>query len=269
MSKGTVLIVGSNADKLELQAGKVVSTGIYLNETVVPARTVVDAGYHIVLGTPRGTKPVLDSRSIEASHFGGSEPALQEALAFFETFPAMQAPSSLRSLIEGGMDRFVGLFVPGGHAPVTDLIRDPDLGELLRHFHGASQPTALLCHGPIAVISAMPDAAAFCAAMETGAIERAKAVAKGWQYAGYKMTIFSNEEEQIVEEQIFHGKLKFHVGDALQAAGGILTSNQHPFEPNVTQDRELITGQNPRSDHAIADALVKALDRQTAKTGRA
>ena len=73
------------------------------------------------------------------------------------------------------------------------------------------------------------------------------------------MTIFSDQEEKIAEDQLLHGKMKFYVGDALQAAGGILTSNTEPFKPHVTRDRELITGQNPRSDHGLADALLKAL----------
>ena len=261
MSKGTVLVVSSDAGMLEVQAGKLIPTGVCLNETVVPARAVVEAGYDIVLGTPMGTKPVLAPRSIEASHFGGGEQALREALTFFETFPAMQAPRSLRSLIEGGLGRFVGVFVLGGHAPVTDLIRDPDLSEILDHFHDSSQPTALLCHGPIGVNWAAPNVAAFCAAIEAGA----QPAAQGWQHPCYETPVFSNEEEQIVEHQV----LKFPVGDTLQAAGGILTINRRPSEPNATQDREPITGQNRRSDHGIAYALVKALDQHAEKAGSA
>ncbi|WP_249146533.1 hypothetical protein [Bradyrhizobium japonicum] len=34
-------------------------------------------------------------------------------------------------------------------------------------------------------------------------------------------------------------------------------------EPYVVEDRELITGQNPRSDHPIAAKLIAALDRAT------
>ncbi len=34
----------------------------------------------------------------------------------------------------------------------------------------------------------------------------------------------------------------------------------------VVEDRELITGQNPPSDHGIADLFVKALDRHVAAT---
>jgi putative intracellular protease/amidase len=65
MSKGTVLVVASSADKFELQAGKVIPTGFYLNELTVPVRATIDAGYDIVLATPKGTKPVLDERSRE------------------------------------------------------------------------------------------------------------------------------------------------------------------------------------------------------------
>ena len=33
------------------------------------------------------------------------------------------------------------------------------------------------------------------------------------------------------------------------------------FHPLVIEDRELITGQNPPSDHEMAERFVKALDR--------
>jgi putative intracellular protease/amidase len=269
MSKGNVLLVASSADKLDLQAGKVISTGNYLNETVVPAMAVIAAGYDIVLGSPKGTKPVLDQRSVHASHFGGDEHALKEAMSFFDTFPAMQKPRALKAVIEAGLDNCAGVFVPGGHAPVTDLMQDPDLGVILRHVHQRSKPTAFLCHGPIAVIAAMLRAADFRVAMEAGDVTEAKAIARGWQYSGYRMTIFSRAEEQIVEDQIFKGKLKFEVADALEAAGGIVTSNERPFEPNVVEDHELITGQNPRSDHALAEALVKALNRKASASAGA
>jgi len=74
-------------------------------------------------------------------------------MTFFNTYPAMQKPRSLRAIIEEGLDKYAGVFVPGGHAPVTDLVQDPDLGVILRRFHDRSWPTALLCHGPIAVIA--------------------------------------------------------------------------------------------------------------------
>ena len=92
----------------------------------------------------------MDPASAVAAHFGGSEVALRKALDFVNTHPAMQNPRSFRSVIEEGLDKYVGFYAPGGHPPMVDLMQDPDLGEILRHAHSTAKTTALLCHGPIA-----------------------------------------------------------------------------------------------------------------------
>jgi putative intracellular protease/amidase len=259
MSKGKVLIVCSNATEIEVQGG-VGATGHYLNETVVPAMALVDAGYEIVLATPSGAKPHLDEVSRAAVHFDGDEAAFQRAEAFFADDSAMNNVRTLRSVIDEGLDHYAAYFTPGGQAPVVDLMQDEDVGEILRFFHTRMKPTALLCHGPIAIAAAMPKAREFRAALVGGDTAKAAELAKGWQYAGYRMTIFSNSEEKVIEEQILHADMYFHVVDALEIAGGQVIIGPD-FEPNVIEDRELITGQNPRSDHLIAEKLIQALER--------
>jgi putative intracellular protease/amidase len=143
-------------------------------------------------------------------------------------------------------------------------MQDAELGEILRYFHALKKPTAFLCHGPIASLAAMPRAREFRAALIAGDTAKASELAKGWQYAGYKMTVFSASEEKPIEEQILHGKLYFTMPDALRTAGGEVSTNPIDFDPNVVEDRELITGQNPRSDHPIAAKLIEALNRATA-----
>ena len=54
MAKGRVLVVGSNATRIELRGGGTGPTGQYLNETVVPAMALIEAGYDLVLATPSG-----------------------------------------------------------------------------------------------------------------------------------------------------------------------------------------------------------------------
>ncbi|MDQ0512367.1 type 1 glutamine amidotransferase domain-containing protein [Ancylobacter amanitiformis] len=264
MSKGKVLVVGSNATRIEIQGGGTGPTGQYLNETVVPAMAVVDEGYDVVLATPDGTKPHIDPASDVVQHFDGDEAALQRGRAFFNDNPGMKNVRTLRSVINDGLDGYAGVFVPGGQAPVVDLMQDADLGEILRHFHAHKKPTAFLCHGPIAALAALPHAKEYRAALIAGDLPRASELAKDWQYASYKMTVFSASEERPIEEQILHGKLYFNMPDALRMAGGDVTTNPVDFAPHVVEDRELITGQNPRSDHPIAVKLIDALNRAAA-----
>jgi hypothetical protein len=96
----------------------------------------------------------------------------------------------------------------------------------------------------------------------TPAIELGKARqwAEGWQYAGYKMTVFSATEEKVIEDTILHARIYFDIPYALTLAGASVTTGPN-FEPYVIEDRELITGQDPRSDHPIGKALIAALDR--------
>jgi putative intracellular protease/amidase len=261
MAKGKVLVIGSNATRIELQGGDWAATGQYLNETVVPAMALIEAGYDVVLATPDGTKPHIDELSDSAGHFGGDEAALAQARAFWAKNPAMNQVRSLREVIADGLDDYAGLFFPGGHAPAVDLMQDVEVGTILRHFHERAKPTALLCHGPIAVTAAMPRAREFRAALVAGDATKAAEWAQGWQYAGYRMTVFSTSEEKIVENNVLHARLYFYMPDALRIAGGDVVTGSTDFEPHVIIDRELITGQNPRSDLSIAKALVEALDR--------
>ncbi len=169
----------------------------------------------------------------------------------------MNPDRTLRSVIDEGLENFIGVFVPGGQAPVVDLMQDPEVGEILRYFHIRQKPTAMLCHGPIATVAAMPAAREFRAALMAGDRARAAELAKGWQYAGYNMTIFSNSEEKWVENEILQAKMCFHVVDALEAGGNVITAAVD-FAPNAIEDRP--THHRPKSP-------VRSSDRRKADSG--
>src|SRR5262245_5201507 len=259
MAGGKALVIGSNATRIEVRGGGTGATGQYLNETVVPVQALIGAGYDVVLATPNGTKPHIDEASRSAQHFEGDETAFQRAEAFYANDPSMNQVRTLRSVIDEGLDDYVAVFVPGGQAPAVDLMQDSDVGEILPFFHARQRPTALLCHGPIALVAAMPAARAFRAALIAGDKAKAVELGKGWPYAGYRMTIFSPTEEKVIEDDILHATLYFTMVDALEAAGGQVSTTAIDFAPHVVADRELITGQNPRSDHRIGAKLVRAL----------
>ena len=55
--------------------------------------------------------------------------------------------------------------------------------------------------------------------------------------------------------------MPFHVEQALQIAGGRMREDGL-YGSHVVRDRELITGQNPASDVALAQALDEAIRKQ-------
>jgi len=58
-----VLIVMSAAHELELKDGKRYSTGTYLDETAVPLRAILSAGYTPVFASPGGIAPSVDAQA--------------------------------------------------------------------------------------------------------------------------------------------------------------------------------------------------------------
>jgi putative intracellular protease/amidase len=88
----------------------------------------MEAGHKLVLATPNGTKPHMDEASDSVVHFGGDKAAYSRARAFSENDPVMNHVRTLRSVVKDGLDSYDAVFVPGGQAPVVDLMQDPDAG---------------------------------------------------------------------------------------------------------------------------------------------
>lgn len=256
---GNVLVVLSDADRLQLQDGKTLKTGFFLNELMQPVQEFVRQGHTVVFATPKGRAPTADPKSDDVQFFGGDQAAHASAKALLATLKltsAKDAPViSLAKVAALGYDKFDAVFVPGGHAPMQDLLKDRDLGKLLQHFHAKGKPTGLTCHGTIALLAALPDAGGYVKMLESG--QRASPAA-AWIYSGYRMTVFSNEEEQQSAAFLEGGRMKLYPQDGLEAAGAKFVGGK-AWAPNVIEDRELITGQNPQSALAVAQAMGRRL----------
>ena len=252
-NKGKILVVASSQDQMELADKSIMNVGFFLNEFAVPTEYLAEQGYQIVLATPSGQMPVMDKNSNDKKFFNGDDAARAKAVNFVNSLSAI----SLKDAINNGLDQYDAVFVPGGHAPMTDLMQDKDLGTILRYFHEKQKPTAFICHGPVAMLSALPDPAAYRQALVSHDVKGAMAAAKDWIYSGYEMTVLSDAEEWPGE--VAKGtEMPFHVEQALQIAGGKMRVDGM-YGSHVVHDRELITGQNPASDIALAKELDKAL----------
>ncbi|CUX70415.1 Amidotransferase (fragment) [Agrobacterium sp. NCPPB 925] len=94
--------------------------------------------------------PSVDVTSIGKMYFGSDEAAMKASevqlaelqLTSSDTSPAV----SLARVEQVGYDHFDAVYVPGGHAPMQDLLMSSELGKLLTDFHENGKPTALACH---------------------------------------------------------------------------------------------------------------------------
>jgi putative intracellular protease/amidase len=149
-------------------------------------------------------------------------------------------PASLADLTDDDIRSFDAVFVPGGHGPMVDLADNPDVTRLLGLAHEKNATIAALCHGPAFLLSApaRPDGQ--------------------WLFDGYRLTSFSDEEE----DQTRVGKLglRWYLEGALKNAGGIFDDAPAAWTSHVVVDRNLVTGQNPQSADAVADAVLKHME---------
>jgi putative intracellular protease/amidase len=253
-SKGKILVLLSSENTLALKDGKTYSTGYYLNEFGVPADRFLKAGYEIVLVTPKGNAPAADQSSIDPSYFGGSADEMKRIQSVVAGLAGIQHPLALDKVLASDLGQYAAIFIPGGHAPLIDLANNPKVGKLLAYFHAEKKPTAAICHGPITLLSAQDDPQAF----EAGMVAGKPVAASHWIYQGYRMTIFSTPEEAFFESTLKGAKVRYYPAAALKAAGGN-TEFAAMWKSHVVVDRELITGQNPFSDQALAQAMLEAL----------
>ncbi|MHA4870853.1 type 1 glutamine amidotransferase domain-containing protein [Duganella sp. PWIR1] len=255
-----VLVVLSDESQLALRDNRTFDTGFYANELMQPVKKLLDAGHTVTFATPLGKAPSVDRSSLDKMYFG-TEASMQEHVALLDKLQITSVTSSpvisLARVEQGGYDRYDAVYIPGGHAPMQDLLHSAPLGRLLTAFHQQGKPTALVCHGPIALLSALAQPQAFTKPLE-GKSSAGKAPA--WIYAGYQMTVISNDEEEAAKAALNGGAMKFTPQTALQRAGAVYSSTAN-WQPKVVEDRELITGQNPASANGVADALLARLKR--------
>lgn len=231
MSK--ILIVLSAADSWTRADGSKYPTGYWAEEFIVIHEKFIDAGHAVDIATPSGKKPTADTKSLQPE-FAGAEAGrfvkYLEALSM-----VLDSPRDLADVDSADYDAVV---IPGGHGPVEDLCNDTDMGRLLIEADKAGKLIGSVCHGPAALLSAT--------------------AADGvWVFAGRQMTAFSDEEEV---EFGTATNAPWLLATQLREYGARYVKGNVNWAPFVTRDGNLITGQNPASSAATADAVLQALD---------
>ena len=222
-----VLIVLTSHDQLGDTGEK---TGFWLEEFASPYYHLKDAGVNVTLASPKGGQPPLDPKS-DAPDFQ------TDATRRFENDPAAQNElANTLKLSDMEVGDFDGVFYPGGHGPLWDLYSDVDSIALIEGFISANKPVAAVCHAPAVLLNAKGP--------------NGEPLVKGKQVTG-----FTNSEEAAVE---LTDIVPYLLEDQLVEKGGFFNKTED-WHSLAVVDGLIITGQNPSSSAAVADALLNAI----------
>jgi putative intracellular protease/amidase len=204
-------------------------TGFWLEEFAAPYYVFRDAGVELTLASPKGGQPPIDPKS--------DLPESQTpAMVRFKEDPAAQsALARTVRLKDMRSEDFDAIFYSGGHGPMWDLVDNPQSIALIESFYNSGKPVAAICHAPAVLHRVMYQGASIV--------------------KGKRVTGFANSEEE--EVKLTH-VVPFLVEDELKRLGGIF-EKAVDWQSFTVTDGRLITGQNPASSTAGAQALLKLL----------
>jgi putative intracellular protease/amidase len=226
-----ILFVMTGASYWTLADGTRHPTGYWAEEFAAPYRELTGAGHDIVVASPGGVVPHVDSMSLRPAMAGSAEIAL-------ELEQILLSAEELRRPIEladARLQDYDAVYYPGGHGPMEDLWQDADSGRLLVAALASGKPLAIVCHAPVAIMATRKHGVS--------------------PFAGYRVTAYTNDEEDAVG---LRAKARWTAEDELVKLG-VDFSRGEMWQPYTVVDRNLFTGQNPASAAPLAREFMKEL----------
>lgn len=230
----SILMILTGATTWTQKDGTQRPTGFWAEEFVTPHDIFIRAGARITLATPAGKPSIVDALSLSPQGNHGDTEKVAELASYLERFAdALRAPLPTEDVNAADFD---AVFVPGGHGPMQDLAVDAGVGRILQAaLHNERQVVAAVCHGQASFLSAGD--------------------AQDWAFKGRRMTAFTNDEETQVG---LAANAPWLLEDRLRAAGALFEAGA-PWSSHLVIDGNLVTGQNPASAGAAAEAVLHRL----------
>lgn len=205
-------------------------TGFWVEEFAAPYYAFIDAGAEVTLASVKGGQPPIDPNS-------AAPDAATDATKRFDNDSAAQTlMANTKVLSEVNASDFDGVFYPGGHGPLWDLVDNTDSIALIEEFINTEKPVAAVCHASAVFLN----------------VKNSDGTAL---VAGKKVTGFSNSEEDAVQ---LTDIVPLLVEDELIKKGGDYQKTDD-WGVLALEDGLLITGQNPASSELAAKKLLTKL----------
>jgi putative intracellular protease/amidase len=212
-------------------------TGLWAEELAAPWLAFAAAGCRLTLASIKGGPIPFDPRSVS-----GAAPQPDSVQRFLADRAAMQAVQVTPAIADVDIADVDAIFLPGGHGTMWDLPHSAALADRIGSLFARGRIVAAVCHGPAGLVSAQR--------------RDGKPIV-----AGRRVTAFTDSEEEKVG---LAAAVPFLLESRLRALGADVVPGPD-FQPHVVADGTLITGQNPASSDAVAQAVLQALQAASLK----
>jgi len=224
--RGKILAIVTSTDIMGT-SGK--GTGYELTELARAYYVFKANGFDVDVASPLGGKPpvVLDDDDMGIFDY-----------AFLNDSIAQSKTNNSISLKDVNSDIYEAVYFVGGKGAMFDFPNNSFIHALIKDFHKNNKVIGAVCHGPAAFVNITLDDGQFF-------------------LKNKQVSSFTNKEELLLipnAESIF----PFLLQDELISQGAIFNEGIMYLE-KISQDNNLITGQNPWSVWAMAEEMIKQL----------
>ena len=237
--RSKILVIFTEQKNMEMQNGKLFSTGNHPLETLVPMLHFKNAGFDFEIATPTGKPAVLEMWAFP-------EKDEQVKSLYNEYKSSFEQPKNLQDFVDTSLsapESYAAVFVPGGHGAMLAIPEDQNVRKILNWAHENELFTVSLCHGPAALLATTLNGQAFL-------------------YAGYNMAVFPHSVDKMTPKiGYLPGQVPWELSEKLASLGATIVNTK--ADKTVCLDRKLITGASPLAANALgklaAETLLKEL----------
>lgn len=227
-----ILIIVTNAGEYEKFGMR---TGLWLGELTHFWDVAEEAGFSMDIASPSGGRIPLDPESL--SHDVLAELGTDKR---YEDREFMNLLEDTKKVSDVNLQDYDAIYLTGGHGVMFDFPQSSDLEDLMARFYESDKVVSTVCHGATGLLNVD--------------LSSGEPLVKDKQVTG-----FSWPEEEAANRA---EAVPYSLEDELRKLGAQYSTADQLFETYVVEDGRLITGQNPGSARAVAEAVVKQLKNQ-------
>lgn len=206
-------------------------TGLWLSELTHAWQVFAAKGYEQRIVSPKGGVSPLEPRALKWPNIDAA------AKAWLADKPSMELLSKTARPDEINSADFDAIYFTGGHAVMYDFLDDAGLQRITREIYERGGIVSSVCHG-------------YCGLLNTKLSDDRLLV------AGRRLTGFAWTEEVLAGVA---KKVPYNAEEEMKRRGALYEKNLLPFTSKVVVDSRLVTGQNPQSAKATAEAVAALL----------